>query len=890
MDDSLLATKLQIPQLPPYVIQRTWLVEALEAGIPHYKLILLAAPAGYGKTTQLAQWAQTSRIPIIWLSLDEGDNDSIRFLRYLLVGWKNVQPMINGSPLDLLLGAMSPDNEAVLAAFINAANELSDQVVFVLDDYHVIEDETVHKALTFLLDHAPPGLHFVLAGRGEPPLPLARYRARGEMLEFRINELRFTPEETMEFLENRMGLELATEEIEPLQTQLEGWAAGLQLVALAKRRGDRKFDKKVISGGQRFIADYLREDVFNRFPSDIQQFLLQTSILDRLCASNCEAVTDGTNGQRTLETLEREDLFLVALDENREWFRYHQLFADFLREELVRRHPDDVPEIHRRAAQWYLEHNLPKSAFQHAVEAEDIEVVSQIFERYIISKLMSGEIRLVQSWLDSIPEAWHTSYPAVILARAGLLLVTGQLDASMRCLDEVEQIALVRGEDPDLYRARVVAMRCNIACFQNKLEQAETFADEALRILPENEFDFRAGVYGALGDTYRRNGRWEEAKESYRKLLNFPHTSTFNVQAVHLYGALADLDLRQGYLQSAAKYWRNALSTIQKRENWGKYPLPLIGWVYIRLGELYYEWNQLAKAWEHLSQGLERAELGGDVRAMIAGYLVAARLKLTEGKFGEAEKFLDLARPQVESAQFSHWISRFERLQLELWLAQDKLSTATNWADTKLKGDALEKQPEEKVAQLAVARVLIVKGDLESLEHALGLLVGLLRAAEEEGRMGIHIEALAQQAIVFWKRGERSSALTALEHALRLAHPEGYVRLFADLGLVMGRLLQEARSREVMPDYVGKILTAFDEDVVISSSTFISRTLPEPLTEREEDVLKLMAAGLTNQEIAEKLVISPGTVKKHTGHIYRKLGVHSRTEAAARARELDLLG
>jgi len=890
MDDSLLATKLQIPQLPPYVIHRTWLVEALEAGIPQYKLTLLSAPAGYGKTTQLAQWVQASHYPVVWLSLDESDNDLIRLLRYLLVGWKNIQPGIRESPFDLLLGAMSPDNEAVLAAFINATNELSDQAVFVLDDYHVIEDATIHKAFTFLLDHAPPGLHFVLAGRGEPPLPLARYRARGEMLEFRINELRFSPKETMEFLENKMGLELATEELEPLQTQLEGWAAGLQLVALAKRRGDRKFDKRGISGSQRFIADYLREDVLNQLPFDIQHFLLQTSILDRLCASNCEAVTDGANGQRTLETLEQEDLFLVALDGNREWFRYHQLFADFLREELNRRHPDDVLDLHRRAARWYLKHDLPAAAFQHAVEAEDIEVVTQIFERYIISKLLSGEIRLVQSWLDLIPEAWHTSYPAIVLARAGLLLVTGQFDASMRCLDEVEQVALVRGEDPDLYRARVVAMRCNIACFQNKLEQAETFADEALRILPENEFDFRAGVYSALGDTYRRNGRWEEAKESYRKLLNFPHTSTFNVQAVHLYGALADLDLRQGHLQSAAKYWGNALNAIQKRENWGKYPLPLIGWVYIRLGELYYEWNQLAKAWEHLSQGLERAELGGDVRAMIAGYLVAARLKLTEGEFDEAEKFLELARPQVERAQFSHWIGRFERLQLELWLAQDKLNTAANWADTKLKGDALEVQPEDKVAQLAVARVLIAKGDRESLEHALELLAVLLHAAEEEGRMGLHIEALAQQASLYWKRGERTAAMTALEHALRLAHPEGYVRLFVDLGLELGRLLQEARSREVMPDYVEKILTAFDEDVAISSTALISQTLPEPLTEREEDVLKLMAAGLTNHEIAEKLVISPGTVKKHTGHIYRKLGVHSRTEAAARARELDLLG
>ena len=354
---------------------------------------------------------------------------------------------------------------------------------------------------------------------------------------------------------------------------------------------------------------------------------------------------------------------------------------------------------------------------------------------------------------------------------------------------------------------------------------------------------------------------------------------------MHLYGALADLDLSQGHLQNAAKYWLQALAAIQKRENWGQYPLPLIGWVYIRLAELYYEWNQLSKAQDHLSQGLERAELGGDVQAMIAGYLIAARLKLTEGNFDKATEYLERARPNVERAHFPHWSGYFERLQLDLWLARNKLKVASSWADLKLKEGIFESPTDEKVAQLAVIHMLIIKGDNELLDRALTLLNELLSVAEDEGRMGIQIEALALQAILRQKRGEEALAMTSLEHALRLARPEGYVRLFIDLGLPMGRLLQEAHARQVMPDYMDELLSVFGD---VSSSAPSQPVLPEPLTSREEDILKRMAAGLTNQEIAEELVISAETVKKHTSHIYRKLGVHSRTEAASKTRELNL--
>jgi len=882
MEDTLLATKFTVPPRPQRLLPRAHLHNLLEQALPRHKLALLCAPAGYGKTTLLAQWAHATRLPVAWVSLGEEDNNLQRFLRYLVQAWQVIRPEIGESRLHLLLATQETPSEAVLAAFINAASEVEEHTVFVLDDYHLIHDAAIHDALTFLLDHLPPALHFALAARGEPALPVARYRARQQLLELGPEELKLGVDESDAFLNELMGLKLDAGAVANLNEQLEGWVAGLQLAALTLKQGRGELVQGAISGRHRHIADYLSEDVLARLPDEEQHFLLQTSLLQRLCAPLCAAVTGTANAQETLERLERSSLFLLPLDDERRWFRYHHLFAGFLREQLKRRLGEAaLQQLHRRAAAWYLAHDVPEQVVPHAVAGDDAEAVVQVFSRFVNARLLSGEIALVKQWIDALPAAWYEKYPVLDLARAGYLAYSGAFEACVRCVNEVEQKLLPLDSDEARgYLAHVVAIQTFLACMQNDLQQAEALAQRALRELPEDDRGFRPVIYGALGDTYRYHGRWEQAKQSYLQALEFADAPPVRVEAAHIFGTLADLDLRQGRLRDAAANWRRALMAMQEPRGESRIPLPVLGWIYVRLAELLYEWNELEAARDHLSQGLELAELGGDARTLIAGYLLAGRLQLVEGDVEAASGSLEQARPLLRDATFPEWAAPFQRLQLALWLAQGRLQAAVHWS-----GEILEQnRPED--AHLAVVRLLLVKGDSSSLQRALQLVAVVLREAEAEGREGRLIEALALQALIYRQQGDTVRALTSLERALTLAEPQGYVRLFVDLGQAMGRLLQEAHARHVvLPEYVQALLDAFST-LPVSAEPM---PLPEPLTPRELEVLELLAAGLTNREIGQELVISPQTVKKHTGNIYSKLSVSNRTEAASRARELHIL-
>ncbi len=884
MATPLLATKLHRPPTRR-LLDRARLTRLLEEGVESHRLVTVTAPAGYGKTCALAQWAASSQHVVCWLSLDAGDDDPHRLVRYFVTAWAEQEPRVRDTELFLLADSLEPGLDAVLAAFVNVAAEMSAHTAFVIDDAQLIVEGALLDALRFLIDHAPANLHFVLAGRENPALPLMRYRSRDEVLELSALELAFTREETAAFLRELMGVRVEEATVAELHDRLEGWPAGVQLAAISLRTPKPDGTPVPLSGRHRFISGYLKEEVLAPLGEDLRRFLLQTSVLDQLAGSLCDAVTGASGSQAVLETLERENLFLLPMDDEGAWYRYHGLFADVLREEAMRTVAEEIPGLHRRAARWYLDRDMPDQALSHAVAADDDTLGTMILDGNINLLIGTGQVSTLRRWLQVLPAGWRARQPLVGLADAALLLVSGAFEASIERIDDVEQ--RLHELPPDRVRpqlARVSAVRCYISCFQNDLAHAKSYAEAALRGLQPEDVPYRADIFGALGDTYRRNGMWDEARSSYLRELHAYEGNIEPYRAPHVFGALADLDLMRGRLRSADENWTRALVALQDRDVRSTTPLPVAGWVYLRLGEIAYEWNDLAVARDDLERGAERAILGGDTRALIAKGVLEAQLLLAEGRADAADTALQSARELLAEAAFPTWHARAERCQVTIWIAQDRLRTLVGWADSAQQEDREGRPLDERLVDLVVARVLLLRGDDASLARATELVAAVLELAETEGQVGVEIDALAMRALILERRGQSIAAMTSLEHALRLAEPEGFVRLFVDLGRPMGQLLQGARRRQVMMPYVDSLLEAFGVAAAPGETG-----LPEPLSPRELDVIRLVAAGLTNEEIASELFISPETVKKHTGNIYGKLGVGNRTEAAARARELGIL-
>jgi LuxR family transcriptional regulator, maltose regulon positive regulatory protein len=910
--NQLLATKIHIPCSFQSLVPRPRLLERLKQGMER-KLILLSAPAGFGKTTLLCEWLQSEAcrdIPVAWISLDEGDNDPVRFGSYLSAALAQVQAGVGQRTLPLLHSPQPRSIETIMTTLINEITAIPRHFVLVLDDYHVITAPSIHQALTFLLDHQPEQMHLILASRIDPPLPLSRLRVRRQMSEIRAADLRFTPEEAAAFLQEVMGLELSAEDIAILEARTEGWIAGLQLAALSLQgrnpAGIATF-LSAFAGSHRFVFDYLAEEVLQRQPERTQTFLLQTSILDQLSGSLCDAVTQSTDGQEMLEQLEQRNLFLIPLDDERHWYRYHQLFAEFLRSRLKTERDqgtlgEPVEALHQRASIWYEHNHFLDRAIDHALAAHDFERVARLMEAFRVSASEGGELVNLLRWFAALPDALIRRRPHLSLYYAQVLLLSGQFEAINKRLQDAEHSLVQQAEDLSVEERRIVrgeidTIRAVFAYLHEDVAYVRKLVEEALYLLPPGHF-LRGMVLLSLGSAYWLEGDLfsastilTEAREVCQNTGNF---YMFYVTTVYL----AQVRLAQGRLREAIGLYREALQMLAERGRQGAEG----NGVYVGLGALLYERNKLAEAQHLVQQGIELGQQENNVLVLIAGKSILARLLQAQGNTQEAG---DLMQQAVMLAQHHHivwtWVpGPVDAAQVRLWLAQGNLTAVAEWAhDRRRNAPEHEKMQPRPPYFREIEEILLTRLSLAQHRHteALEALDRLQTEAQAAGRMEHVLEILILKALTYQDQGNLSPALSALASALELAEPEGHIRTFIDEGPAMAALLRKSRATlKHESDYVERLLEAFEhgEEPVVSATSHdrernVRQPLIEPLSDREREVLQLMATGASNQEIAQELIIAVNTVKRHARNIFDKLGVENRTQAVARARALGLL-
>jgi LuxR family maltose regulon positive regulatory protein len=893
----LLATKLHPPRPRPQLVPRSHLVERLQQGAAG-TLTLLSAPAGFGKTTLLAQWRAATRAPVAWLSLEPEDNESTRFLTYLIAALQTLDPHL-GARAQALLGFPQPAEPAtVLALLINdLIGWQGEDFALVLDDYHVITAEPIHRALTHLVEHQPSQMHLIIATRSDPPLPLARLRAGGQLTELRAAELRFGAAEAGAFLAEVMGLHLSQEDVTTLQARAEGWIAGLQLAALSLQgKADIASALLAFSGSHRFVLDYLSEEVLSRQPAEVQTFLLQTSVLERLSGSLCDAVTGSQESQAMLETLDRANLFVVALDDVRGWYRYHHLFADLLRSRLSQAMPASLPELHRRASRWHEEHDLVLEAVHHAIRVPDPARTTHLIEAHRHALALHGQAHTVLHWLHAFPEELIQKHPSLCLSQALLLMLTGQLPEAFLCLHVAEQAAssITEEREAQAFLHQVAALQAYILFFQGDLASSVALAEQASDHLAHCPPEVRASARVIAAHRALLSGEVSRVGEQRVAQLTSGNSIGNDLSAMELFLHLTGILLHarllrlQGRLRQTAAIYEQLAQLQDEHEGALISPGACFG-----LGELAYEWNDLDTAERLLEQGREalRGSLTLAADAITQGYATLARLHQARGNHTRAlalvEEFVRLA----ETRQFAPaQLARARAVRARLAVMQGDLAEAARWAEASGLSDDLSYPHEQEY--LTFARVRIAQGHLDpggpDLPEALRLLERLRADAEAKARMDSVLEILVLQGLAFSAASaHRRHALLALERALLLGEQEGYIRLFVDEGEPMAALLRQAYTLGIAPDSVVNLLSAFGEQAKSSPSRAFP--LVEPLTERELSVFRLLVRGQSNAEIARELIITVGTVKRHLNSIYGKLGVQSRTQAIAHAQALHLL-
>jgi LuxR family maltose regulon positive regulatory protein len=880
MTTLLLKTKLHIPPVRPGLVPRPRLTELLNAGL-HRKLTLVSAPAGYGKTTLVSNWLSGVGGPSTWLSLDENDNDPARFLTYLLAALQRVDADIGQATQAMVQAPQLPSAEALFTNLINDIAATSTPFVLVLDDYHLIHTLPIHQQLVFLLEHQPPQLHLVIATREEPPLPLSRLRARGQMVDVRQADLRFTMEETTDFLRRVMQLELFSADLTTLHRRTEGWIAGLQLAALSLQGSeDVGGFVRSFAGSHRYILDYLMDEVFRGQPADVREFLLRTSILDRFNASLCDAVSERDDSRQVLGTLEQANLFLVPLDESRQWYRYHRLFADLLRHRLEVEAQHQITRLHRQASRWYADHGFPADAVRHALAASDWEKAASFILSVSEDMLKRGEVVTLLGWFQALPEAVVVADPKVCLEYSWPLILSEQIDAAELYLTRAEQAALEHEMMPFL--GAIATAKAYIARVRGDSARVIELSEQALSLLPQDDLSGRNIVAVNLGMTQWFRGRLAEAEGALLEAQRAGRESGNEYARWAASAFLNKIQAARGRLRQAAESCRQVIQQESKS--------PLTCLAHYDLGRLLYEWNHLEAAADHLQQGIELARRNGSVEFEFGGYSTLALIEQAQGETSMARPVLQRADRLLEHPDIPPPTRMYHLAsQVTVALGQGDLDTASRLVERFPTGpEEAGSFPDYLLLMLARARLLLAQGRRDAAAEQLAALHGL---ASQAGWQSTAIQARALQALAVPTPGE---ALVCLTEALTLAEPEGYVRTFVDPGEPMVALLREAASQGIAPTYVEKLLAAFRQLEVPAPSPAIAQPLldqplVEPLSDRELDVLRLLADGLTYKEIARALHLSINTVKTHVRNIYGKLGVRRRREATVRAKELGFI-
>ena len=923
--DSLLTTKLFIPPTRPELVHRPRLIEKLNDGL-HRKLTLISAPAGFGKTTLVTDWLDNlqgdvknetqAKNKIAWLSLDEGDNNPARFLSYFIAALNQIEGMgatFGKEALSMLQSPQKPPIEAILASLINEFAEFTDKFIFVLDDYHLIEAQPINDALIFLLEHLPPQIHLVIATREDPHLPLARLRSQDKLTELRVTDLRFISFEAAEFLNQMMDLDLSADDIAALETRTDGWIAGLQLAAISLQGfEDATSFIKSFTGSHRLVLDYLIEEVLEQQPENIQTFLFQTAVLDRLTGSLCDALTVQDNGQETLELLEHKNLFIIPLDGEREWYRYHHLFADLLRQRLRQTHLEQIPTLHSQASKWYEQNGFTAEAVEHSIRANDFERAAGLVElAWSAMRMNYIQSPIWLDWVKSLPDEMVRARPVLGVGYAWALLDSGELEAAevrLRDADRWLDPSINMSERSDTLSAEMVVVdeeqfqSLSVTIAAARAYHAQALGDvsgtvnharRVLELLPEGDHRWRGEVTGLLGLAYWANGDLEAAHRAFTNVMAILQETGNTPDAIGVAYILADIRTAQGRLHEAASTYQQALQLAAGQAE----PMSLEGAdLYRGMSELHRERGELEAAAQHLLTSKKLGEQGELPNWQ-------HRLCVTEARMKENQGDLDGALDLLEEAERKYIrtpspdVRPTAALKTRVWVAQGRLAEALNWVrDQSLSVDG-ELSYLREFEHITLARVLIAQyksvQKVGFINEAKGLLDRLLKAAEEGGRAGSVIEILVLQALAHEAQGDISPALVSLERALTLAEPEGYVRIFVDEGPPMTHLLNETLNHGIAPEYVRQLLGAFP-DAEIEGADSVKRQAPgselvEPLSEREIDVLQLIAVGHKYQEMADRLVISLNTVRHHTKNLYRKLEVNNRTQAIKKANDLNLL-